>query len=35
MKVKFGGRFFSNKITVTFLTQGLPSSFLSRPIAKV
>ena len=28
MKVKFGGRYFSNKITVTFLTQGLPSSFL-------
>ena len=35
IKVKFGGRYFSNKITVTFLTQGLPSSFLSRPIAKV
>ena len=34
-KVKFGGIFFSNKIIVTFVTQGLQSSFLSRLVGQV
>ena len=32
-KVKFDENVFSNKIIVTLVTQGLPSSFLSRPVA--
>ena len=31
---KFEGRFFQT-IIFTFVTEGLPSSFLSRPVAQV
>ena len=34
-KVNFGGIFFSNKIIVTLVTQGLQSSFLSRLVGQV
>ena len=31
-KVKFGEKVISNKIIVTLVKQGLPSSFISRPV---
>ena len=33
MKVKFGEKLFQTKFNVMPVKQGLPSSFLSRPVA--
>ena len=33
LSLMFSGLFFQTKIIVTLVTQGLPSSFLSRPVA--
>ena len=34
-EMKFGGKFCFKKIIVTLVAQGLPSSFLSHPVAQV